>query len=327
MYRRPLARALCLVASALALTACRVDVTVDVAMRENGSGQVSVVLVADAAVVSAAPGLANDLRTTDLAAAGWRLIGPSSTTAGGLTATLVHDFDTPEQATALLSTLNGPAGPLQAINLQRTATDDAITYTASGSGRLDGGLAAFADLDLVGAVGGTPYAEQIAAAGLAPTDAVGVVLQIRLPGEVAETTATTADAATAAPVTSFVPIGELDDAAPSTPADGTAASGDTGDTGDTGADTEVAIIDGETLVFPVALDGTDTEIRARTVRSLERGGGWGLLATTLLVLLVVWVIVSVLGVVAVARRQRRRDRTARRVGARVYERQLDDTHP
>lgn len=324
MSRRPLARALCLVASALALTACRVDVTVDVAMRENGSGQVSVVLVADAAVVSAAPGLADDLRTTDLAAAGWRLIGPSSTTAGGLTATLVHDFDTPEQATALLSTLNGPAGPLQAINLQRSATDDAITYTASGTGRLDGGLAAFADLDLVGAVGGTPYAEQIAAAGLAPTDAVGVVLQVRLPGAVAETTATTADASTAAPATSFVPLGQLDDASTSTTADATAA---TGGTGDTDADAEVAIIGGETLVFPLALDGTDTDIRARTVRSLERGGGWGLLATALLVLLVVWVIVSIVGVVAVARRQRRRDRTAQRVGARVYQRQLDDTHP
>lgn len=293
-------------------------------MRENGSGQVSVVLVADAAVVSAAPGLADDLRTTDLAAAGWRLIGPSSTTAGGLTATLVHDFDTPEQATALLSTLNGPAGPLQAINLQRSATDDAITYTASGTGRLDGGLAAFADLDLVGAVGGTPYAEQIAAAGLAPTDAVGVVLQVRLPGAVAETTATTADASTAAPATSFVPLGQLDDASTSTTADATAA---TGGTGDTDADAEVAIIGGETLVFPLALDGTDTDIRARTVRSLERGGGWGLLATALLVLLVVWVIVSIVGVVAVARRQRRRDRTAQRVGARVYQRQLDDTHP
>lgn len=320
-------RLLALVACALVLSACRVDVTVDVAMNQNGSGRLAVTVVADAAVVNQAPGLAADLRLDDLAAAGWQTSGAVPTADGGLAITLTRPFDTPEQATALLSTLNGPAGPLQAINLQRNATERAITYTVTGTGRLDGGLDAFADSDLLATVGGTPYAEQITAAGLTPADVVGVVLRVRLPGDVESTTATTAadgSAVVVAPVTSLVRIGDATTVASTTASSGSIDGGGTATTATADAASE-SDEPRSVLAFPIALDGTETAVQGTTRYSLERGTGWSLLATLLLVLLIAWIVVAVVGIVVVSRRQRKRSRVARRVDTGLYQRVLDDT--
>jgi hypothetical protein len=281
---------LALVLCALALSACRVDVTVDVDVSENGSGEIAVIVVADADVVAAAPGLAEDLRTDDLVAAGWSTEGAEPTPSGGLTITIVHPFDTPEQATALLSTLNGPSGPLQAISIQRVATISEITYSVTGTGRLDGGLDAFADPDLLATVGGTPYAEQIAASGAAAVDTVGVVLRVHLPGEVGDTSG---QVAAASP-----------DATDGTGTDGTGAGTDA----DTDTDEAGSVVD-----WPIAMDGSDTVIAATSVKSLERGGAWPVLATVLFIALVAWVAAALVGIVVVARRQRRRHRSMRRL--------------
>lgn len=311
-------RLLALVACALLLTACRVDVAIDVEMAQNGSGRVSVTVVADAAVVNQAPGLAADVRVDDLAAAGWTTSGAQPTVDGGLAITITHDFDTPEQATALLSTLNGPNGPLQAVRLQRVATLEDITYTVTGSGRLTGGLDAFTDADLLATVGGTPYADQIAASGPTPTDVVSVVLRVRMPGELVSSSASpeTADVSVA-PVTSLVRLSDTTDApATSAPSGSELAVATTGAISSTD--------DSALLAFPIALDGTDTVIQGTTRYSLERGGGWSLLSTALLVLLIAWVAISIVVIVVAARRQRRRSRAARRLDRGLYRRVLDD---
>jgi hypothetical protein len=294
-----------LVLCSVALAACRVDITVDVDMTENGSGELSVTVVADADVVAAAPGLAEDVRTDDLEAAGWSTEGAEPTAAGGLVLTIVHPFDTPEQATALLSTLNGPSGPLQAISIQRAATISEITYSITGTGRLDGGLDAFADPDLLATVGGTPYADQIAASGAAAVDTVGVVLRMRMPGEIRATTGR---------------VGEL--ASDST----TAATAATQAAESTGA-TDSATDDGPTAVvdWTIAMDGSETVIDATSVKSLERGGAWPALATLLLIALIAWVAAALVAIVLVARRERRRHRSMRRI-ERGFERGLSD-HP
>lgn len=323
MHRRLLA----LVACAVLLTACRVDVTVDVEMAQNGSGRLVLTVETDAAVAQQAPDLADDLRLDDLVAAGWRTDGVRSTPEGGLTITLTRPFATPEQATALLSTLNGPSGPLQAVRMQRTATEEEITYTVSGSGRLDGGLAAFADSDLLVAVGGTPYAEQLAATGISADDpeaVVGVTLRVRMPGEVGDSTAPgVTDPVEIVPVTSHIRLDETT-AAPST-TEGT-PTGATDSTDPPSATGEVSgEFEGELVSFPLALDGSETPIRLTTVTSLERGTGWSLLATALFVLFVAWLVVAVVLVALTARSQRRRTRAARRVDRNLYRRSLDDT--
>jgi hypothetical protein len=183
-------RLLVLFLAAFVLTACRVDVAVNVEVQPDGSGLVTVRAVADPGVVVQAPGLADDLRFDDAVAAGWVVEGPTAGADGGLTVTLTHPFSTVEEATALLASLGGSAGPLHGVTLARTLDGSTATITMAGSLRVDGGLTAFADTDLLAAVGGVPYADQIAAAGLSPADAVGVQFSLTAPGAVTSGTGT-----------------------------------------------------------------------------------------------------------------------------------------
>jgi hypothetical protein len=59
----------------------------------------------------------------------------------------------------------------------------------AGTLRIDG-LAAFADPDVLSAVGATPYAEQIDASSASPSEAVGVTVRASLPGKITSATGT-----------------------------------------------------------------------------------------------------------------------------------------
>ncbi len=181
-------RALIVIAVML-LSACRVDTTIDVSMHSDGSGEIKLTAVADADVVAKAPGLAEDLRFDDATAAGWTVTGPTEASGGGLQVVLTHDFANPEEATALLQSINGSGGPLHNVVLGRTISDSGTTITMTGSLRIDG-LAAFADPEVLAAIGATPYAEEIAAAGQGPTQAVGVTYRVSMPGKINTATGT-----------------------------------------------------------------------------------------------------------------------------------------
>ena len=176
-------RLLALVVAALALTACKVDTTVDVTVKADGTGVITLTAVADADVLAQAPGLAEDLRFDDATAAGWVLTPPAATETGGLEVVLTHEFVTVEEATALLQSINGASGPLHDVVLTRAVTDDDITTSLAGTLRVDGGIDAFADPDVLAAIGGSPYADNIAATGLRPTDVVTFTFNADLPGE------------------------------------------------------------------------------------------------------------------------------------------------
>lgn len=176
-------RVLALVVVALALTACKVETSVDVTVKADGTGVITLTAVADADVLAQAPGLAEDLRFDDAIAAGWVLTPPAATAAGGLEVVLAHEFATVEEATALLRSINGVGGPLHDVVLSRVVTDDDITTSLAGTLRVDGGIDAFADPDVLAAIGGSPYADNIAATGLRPTDVVTFTFNADLPGE------------------------------------------------------------------------------------------------------------------------------------------------
>ncbi len=184
-------RALIVIAVML-LPACRVDTTIDISMSEDGSGQITVTAVADADVVNQAPGLADDLRFDDAGAAGWTVTGPTAATDGGLRVELAHDFANPEEATALLQSINGSGGPLHGVALARAVDEGGTTVSLTGSLRIDG-LAAFADPDVLAAIGATPYAEEVAAASISPTQAVGVTVRAGLTGKINSATGTVTD--------------------------------------------------------------------------------------------------------------------------------------
>jgi len=178
-----------IVLAVLVLAACRVDTTVDVAMKDDGSGTITVTASADAAVVSQAPGLAEDLRFDDANAAGWTVNGPTEAADGGLRVELIHSFANPEEATALLKSINGSGGPLHEVAVTRDVGDGGTTIRLAGSLRIDG-LGAFADPDVLAAIGATPYAEQVAASGASPSQVVTVTIRAHVPGKITSATGT-----------------------------------------------------------------------------------------------------------------------------------------
>jgi hypothetical protein len=192
-HSRAVRSRLLLVVCALALTACRVDANVDIEMAENGSGLVTVTAVADAELLANAPGLAEDLRFDDLVAAGWVVQGPAPTADGGLSLVLRHPFSSPEQATAILATLNGRNGPLLDVTLGRTVAERSVELTMTGFSGTTLGLASFADDELLAAVGATPWAAEVAAQGLTIDQVLSVSVSAALDGEVVATTGTAGD--------------------------------------------------------------------------------------------------------------------------------------
>ncbi|MEP7046002.1 MAG: hypothetical protein ABI949_04950 [Ilumatobacteraceae bacterium] len=178
-----------IVIAVMLLAACRVDATVEVAMRADGSGKITVTAIADKEVVDKAPGLAEDLRFDDAETAGWAVTTPVVTGDGGLKVELTHPFATPEEGTALLRSINGSGGPLHDVVLARSIDDSGTTVSLDGSLRIDG-LAAFADPDVLSAVGATPYAEEVVASGQGPTQAVVVTVRASLPGRITSVTGT-----------------------------------------------------------------------------------------------------------------------------------------
>lgn len=180
-------------AAVLVLAGCRLDVDVGVTVNADGTGEVVVTAVVDAEVVAQAPGLAGALQMSDATTAGWVVDAPAPTDDGGLSVTLTHAFASVEEATSLLASL-GP--PFTGVSLTRAVTEDDVTVTVAGSLTLPGGtFDAFADAELVSAVGGVPFAEQLAAAGATPSSSMTVELTLRLPGEIAETTGEQRDGA------------------------------------------------------------------------------------------------------------------------------------
>jgi len=183
-------RAVALVAACVLLVSCRVDTDVALKVNPNGSGTVSVTVTADAAVVKAAPTLKSDVRADDLVAAGWKMNGPDETEDGGLTVTFSRGFATPEEATVLLSQVNGQRGPLRNLVLERTGKDSNSTFTLTGTLEVNGGLEAFADDAAIKLLDGAPYADQVRNSGLDLGKIVAIRFAAGMPGKVINTTGT-----------------------------------------------------------------------------------------------------------------------------------------
>jgi hypothetical protein len=121
------------------LAGCKVDTTVDVVVRENGSGVVRVVVRADAEAVKAAEsgGVPIDraVRLADLAGAGYRIGEWHKAKDGSATVVISRRFDNVSEVEGIVRALNGPDGPLPRL---RATRDRGIVATHYGvSGRID----------------------------------------------------------------------------------------------------------------------------------------------------------------------------------------------
>lgn len=179
----------------LLLSSCRVDQSISLNVNPNGTGTVTVVVTADKDIVAKAPSLAQDIRTDDLKKAGWDVAGPTKTKSGGLTIELVHDFNTPTEATAILKQVSEQRGPLHELTLTRSGKDTNSVWTLAGRLEVSGGLNSFIDDAGLELLDVSPYAAEVSEAGLDLGDAVGVTFTVTLPGDVDATTGIQKDGA------------------------------------------------------------------------------------------------------------------------------------
>ncbi|NNE11844.1 MAG: hypothetical protein HKN41_06295 [Ilumatobacter sp.] len=180
----PAARRLLLLVPLIAvLTACRLDVTVDVVMDNDGTGIVTVVAIADAELMAQVPDLVDDLRLDDAIANGWTVTGPVTAADGSATISLTHDFASAEE---LANVLNSIGPPLTRMAAARTTVEEQTTNAINGELQLANGYESFADADLLTLVGGLPFGEEIAADGRPPAEAMSFTFRVALPGELVQ---------------------------------------------------------------------------------------------------------------------------------------------
>jgi len=121
----------------LVLTACSVDATVTVKVRDDGSGDVTAVVTVDAEAVQAAEvgggKLEDRVRLSDLPAAGWTVEPWVRNPDGSATLTLRKPFTSVDEIPGILHELNGDRGPLQSSAFTRTRSFFSTKYTATGA--------------------------------------------------------------------------------------------------------------------------------------------------------------------------------------------------
>ncbi len=174
-------RLLLVVVSLLALSACRLDVTVDVDMEPDGTGIVTLAALADADLVDRVPDLVDDLRLDDAVANGWTVDGPVEASDGALSITLRHGFSSAEELANVLNSIGPPLVDMQAARTE--GVDGQTTNAITGRMELEGGYEAFADAALLEAVGGLPFADEFAASGSTPSESMSFTFRVSLPGE------------------------------------------------------------------------------------------------------------------------------------------------
>jgi hypothetical protein len=160
----------------LLLTGCQVKATVGVHAEADGSGRVEVIVVLDRAAVARVPDL--ELRTDDLARAGWEIEGPTRQARGGLRIGAKRRFRSPAEAERLIAQVSGAGGVLEGFALERERSFLRTRMRLTGTLDLTDGVARFSDSDLAERLGGQPL-------GLEPAQltAVDEALRVEVVGD------------------------------------------------------------------------------------------------------------------------------------------------
>jgi hypothetical protein len=130
-----------LVGCVVLLAGCKVDATVDVTVRENGSGVVRVIVRADAEAVKAAEsgGVPIDkaVRLSDVADAGFRVGTWEKADDGSATVVISRPFRNVSEVEGIVSALDGADGPMPGLRASRSRGLIATDYGVQGRIDLD----------------------------------------------------------------------------------------------------------------------------------------------------------------------------------------------
>lgn len=196
-------RLLAATALLVVLGACKVDVSVGIDTKADGSGEVQVTAVLDEQAADRAGDLEENLRTDDLENAGWIVERPERRDDGSVAQTIRQPFDDPAEAERILAELAGDdpqtnaAAPLREFAIEQERGFFRTTTTFRGVVDLARGVEAFSDAGLAESFGGQPLGapvEQLERQLGATFDRLfGLQVAVRLPGNVESNAPTTAD--------------------------------------------------------------------------------------------------------------------------------------
>jgi hypothetical protein len=174
-----------LIAVTLVLSACRVDVAIDVEVTESGASTVTVTALADAWLLAQVPRLLDDLSLSDLAAVGWRIDGPQPTADGGVRVVLQREARDLEDLAAVLADVGAPLSSMRVVRADEFARS---SWELSGRSVLHDGTAALVDPEALSALGAAPFAAELNEAGVTLAEVMTLTLRMRLPGDLVSTT-------------------------------------------------------------------------------------------------------------------------------------------
>jgi len=171
---------------------------VNVAVSEDGSGSVEVVLGLDEDGLERIGGdLAAVLELDDLRAAGWVVDGPYEDPDGFTRVSVTRDYGNPAEATAIFDEIAGEDGPFQDFRVERQTSFGSTSWRFDGRIDFSGGLEALGDEGLAAELDGEPIGmtqeeieEQL---GESLSRLVQVRVGVRLPGDVDSNATTRAD--------------------------------------------------------------------------------------------------------------------------------------
>lgn len=180
------------------LAGCRMDLDVNVAVEEDGSGVVEVVVGLDADAVTRLGGdLEAVMELDDLRDAGWTIDGPDEDGDGITRVRISHPFGNAEEAADVFEQIAGAGGPFRDFAVHRTSS---FAQTVWGfGGRIDfaGGLEALGDAGLAAELDGEPLGQSVEEIeeqlGESLNRLIAVRVSARLPGDVTSNAETTTD--------------------------------------------------------------------------------------------------------------------------------------
>ncbi len=187
-------RVLAVVALLLLASACRLDATVDIRVDDDGSGEVTVEVVADPEAVALIPDAPDGLQLSDLSDAGWTVNANTVDRAGSLTVNVSKRFPSADSLGGVLAEIAGEDVIFDGFTLIKEHNFDVIGL---GPARTDYALSGSVDPTFdIEAIGGD------FAGGLAPLgrsaevieddfegdfeDALGLTVTVRMPETLGE---------------------------------------------------------------------------------------------------------------------------------------------
>ena len=180
------------------LSGCRLEIDLNVALEEDGSGVVEVVVGLDPDALERIGGdLEAVMEVDDLLDAGWQVDGPSTESDGYTRVRISRPFGNPEEAAEVFAQVAADDGPFQDFQVTRESSFAETRWRFTGRVDFTGGIESFGDEGLAAELDGQPLGQSVEEIeeqlGDSLSRLITVRVRARLPGEVSSNATTRAD--------------------------------------------------------------------------------------------------------------------------------------